>query len=57
MLGLSSLLYLVTFAAGHQTVLVHHQTGLAAVAVTTPEYQLSHLTAAKVSSPVSQYAE
>lgn len=36
---------------GHQTVLVHHQTGLAAVTVTTLGYQVSHLTAAKVPSP------
>lgn len=40
--------------AGHRTVLVHHQTGLAAVTVTTLGYQVSHLAAAKVPSPVSQ---
>lgn len=48
---------LLTFAAGHQTVLVHHQTGLAAVAVTTLGYQISHLTAAKVAGPVSPHAD
>lgn len=48
---------LLTFAAGHQTVLVHHQTGLAAVTVTTLGYQISHLTAAKVPGPVSQHAD
>lgn len=52
-----TLLFLLISAAGRQTVLVHHQTGLAAVAVTTLGYQLSHLTAAKVPSPVSLCAE
>uniref|UniRef100_A0A3B4AQW5 BIG2 domain-containing protein n=1 Tax=Periophthalmus magnuspinnatus TaxID=409849 RepID=A0A3B4AQW5_9GOBI len=36
---------------GHQTVLVHHQTGIAAITVTAMGYQVSHLAAAKVSSP------
>ncbi|KAK7878654.1 hypothetical protein WMY93_030490 [Mugilogobius chulae] len=36
---------------GHQTILVHHQTGIAAITVTTLGYQVSHLAAAKVSSP------
>lgn len=36
---------------GHQTVLVHHQTGVAAITVTALGYQDSHLVAAKVSSP------
>lgn len=41
--------------AGHRTVLVHHQTGIAAITVTTLSYQVSHLAAAKVPSPVSEY--
>lgn len=57
LLGLSELLFPLALAAGHQAVLVHHQTGLAAVTVTTLGYQVSHLTAAKVPSPVSQHAE
>lgn len=36
---------------GRQTVLVHHQTGIAAITVTALGYQVSHLVAAKVSSP------
>ncbi|XP_020785442.2 nuclear pore membrane glycoprotein 210 isoform X2 [Boleophthalmus pectinirostris] len=36
---------------GHQTILVHHQTGLAAITVTALGYQVSHLVAAKASSP------
>uniref|UniRef100_A0AAV2M0I1 BIG2 domain-containing protein n=1 Tax=Knipowitschia caucasica TaxID=637954 RepID=A0AAV2M0I1_KNICA len=35
---------------GHQTVLVHHQTGIAAITVTALGYQVSHLAAAQVSS-------
>uniref|UniRef100_H3C4Q9 Nucleoporin 210 n=1 Tax=Tetraodon nigroviridis TaxID=99883 RepID=H3C4Q9_TETNG len=35
---------------GHQTILVHHQTGIAAIAATALGYQVSHLSAAKVSS-------
>lgn len=34
---------------GHQTVLVHHQTGIVAITVTALGYQDSHLVAAKVS--------
>ncbi|XP_040914179.1 nuclear pore membrane glycoprotein 210 [Toxotes jaculatrix] len=36
---------------GRQTVLVHHQTGIAAITVTALGYQISHLTAANVPSP------
>ncbi|XP_068603355.1 nuclear pore membrane glycoprotein 210 [Brachionichthys hirsutus] len=36
---------------GRQTVLVHHQTGIAVITVTTQGYQVSHLEAAKVPSP------
>ncbi|KAF1390292.1 hypothetical protein PFLUV_G00056550 [Perca fluviatilis] len=36
---------------GRQTVLVHHQTGIAAITVTALGYQVLHLTAAKVPSP------
>lgn len=36
---------------GHQTVLVHHQTGIVAITVTALGYQDLHLVAAKVSSP------
>ncbi|KAG7521448.1 hypothetical protein JOB18_048637 [Solea senegalensis] len=36
---------------GRQTVLVHHQTGIADITVTAVGYQVSHLTAAKVPSP------
>ncbi|KAE8293658.1 Nuclear pore membrane glycoprotein 210 [Larimichthys crocea] len=36
---------------GRRTVLVHHQTGIAAITVTTLGYQVSHLAAAKVPSP------
>ncbi|KAM7411620.1 hypothetical protein PAMA_021552 [Pampus argenteus] len=36
---------------GRQTVLVHHQTGIAAITVKALGYQFSHLTAAKVTSP------
>uniref|UniRef100_A0A8C3G7G1 Nucleoporin 210 n=1 Tax=Cyclopterus lumpus TaxID=8103 RepID=A0A8C3G7G1_CYCLU len=36
---------------GRQTVLVHHQTGIAAIAVTALGYQVSHLAAAKVPRP------
>uniref|UniRef100_A0A8C7WMB9 Nucleoporin 210 n=1 Tax=Oryzias sinensis TaxID=183150 RepID=A0A8C7WMB9_9TELE len=36
---------------GRQTVLVHQQTGHAAITVTALAYQVSHLTAAKVPSP------
>ncbi|KAM3617700.1 uncharacterized protein V6R79_009936 [Siganus canaliculatus] len=36
---------------GRQTVLVHHQTGISAITVTTVGYQMSHLTDAKVVSP------
>ncbi|XP_067383479.1 nuclear pore membrane glycoprotein 210 isoform X2 [Channa argus] len=36
---------------GRQTVLVHHQTGIAAITVTTLGYQASHLAAANVPSP------
>ena len=39
--------------AGRQTVLVHHQTGIAAIRVTALGYQISHLAAAQVPSPVS----
>lgn len=42
------------FYLGRQTVLVHHQTGIAAITVTALGYQVSHLVAAKVSSPVSK---
>lgn len=41
---------------GHQTILVHHQTGIAAITATALGYQVSHLSAAKVSSPVSEYS-
>ncbi len=41
--------------AGRRTVLVHHQTGIAAITVTTLGYQVSHLAEAKVPSPVSGY--
>lgn len=34
---------------------MHHQTGIAAITVTTLGYQVSHLAAAKVPSPVSEY--
>ncbi|KAM8862436.1 LOW QUALITY PROTEIN: nuclear pore membrane glycoprotein 210 [Spinachia spinachia] len=36
---------------GRQTVLVHHQTGIAAITVTAVRYQVLHLVAAKVPSP------
>ncbi|KAM9856209.1 nuclear pore membrane glycoprotein 210 [Aulostomus maculatus] len=36
---------------GRQTILVHHQTGIAAITVTAVGYQVSHLTAAKVPNP------
>uniref|UniRef100_A0A4W6EQI1 Nucleoporin 210 n=1 Tax=Lates calcarifer TaxID=8187 RepID=A0A4W6EQI1_LATCA len=36
---------------GRQTVLVHHQTGTAAITVTALGYQVSHLSAANVPSP------
>ncbi|XP_075955942.1 nuclear pore membrane glycoprotein 210 isoform X1 [Anarhichas minor] len=36
---------------GRQTVLVHHQTGIAAITVTALGYQVLHLAAAKVPSP------
>ncbi|KAF7668093.1 hypothetical protein LDENG_00033900 [Lucifuga dentata] len=36
---------------GRQTVLVHHQTGIAAITVTAVGYQVSHLAAAKVLHP------
>lgn len=36
---------------GRQTVVVHHQTGTAAITVTAVDYQVSHLTAAKVPNP------
>uniref|UniRef100_A0A8C4EB53 Nucleoporin 210 n=1 Tax=Dicentrarchus labrax TaxID=13489 RepID=A0A8C4EB53_DICLA len=36
---------------GRRTVLVHHQTGIAAITVTTLGYQVSHLEDAKVPSP------
>ncbi|CAK6957463.1 LOW QUALITY PROTEIN: nuclear pore membrane glycoprotein 210 [Scomber scombrus] len=36
---------------GRQTVLVHHQTGIAAIKVTALGYQISHLEAAQVPSP------
>uniref|UniRef100_A0A8D0CQP8 Nucleoporin 210 n=1 Tax=Sander lucioperca TaxID=283035 RepID=A0A8D0CQP8_SANLU len=36
---------------GRQTVLVHHQTGIAAITVTALGYQVLHLTAANVPSP------
>lgn len=36
---------------GRQTVLVHHQTGMAAITVTALGYQVLHLAAAKVPSP------
>ncbi|KAM9350611.1 nuclear pore membrane glycoprotein 210 [Symphorus nematophorus] len=36
---------------GRRTVLVHHQTGIAAITVTTLGYEVSHLAAAKVPSP------
>lgn len=39
--------------AGRQTVLVHHQTGIAVITVTALGYQALHLAAAKVPSPVS----
>eukprot|EP00066_Takifugu_rubripes_P011606 XP_011600872.1 PREDICTED: nuclear pore membrane glycoprotein 210 isoform X2 [Takifugu rubripes] len=35
---------------GHQTILVHHQTGIAAITATALGYQVSHLAAAKVPS-------
>lgn len=41
---------------GHQTILVHHQTGIAAITATALGYQVSHLSAAKVPSPVSAYS-
>lgn len=52
-----SVLFLFFFllnVAGRRTVLVHHQTGIAAITVTALEYQASHLTAANVPSPVSE---
>ncbi|XP_037334069.2 nuclear pore membrane glycoprotein 210 [Pungitius pungitius] len=36
---------------GRQTVLVHHQTGIAAITVTAVRYQVLHLVAAKVPGP------
>lgn len=39
--------------AGRRTVLVHHQTGTAAITVTAHGYQVSHLAAAEVSDTVS----
>lgn len=47
--------FLLLFVSGRQTVLVHQQTGHAAITVTALAYQVSHLTAAKVPSPVSVY--
>lgn len=41
---------------GHQTILVHHQTGIAAITATALGYQVSHLAAAKVPSLVSEYS-
>lgn len=41
---------------GHQTILVHHQTGIAAITATAVGYQVSHLAAAKVPSLVSEYS-
>lgn len=43
--------------AGRQTVLVHQQTGIAAITVTALGYQVSHLAAAKVPSPVSKTSD
>uniref|UniRef100_A0A673IZ54 Nuclear pore membrane glycoprotein 210-like n=1 Tax=Sinocyclocheilus rhinocerous TaxID=307959 RepID=A0A673IZ54_9TELE len=40
---------------GHQTVLVHHESGVAAITVTAVGYQTSHLEAAAVLSGVSSY--
>jgi hypothetical protein len=40
--------------SGRQTVLVHHQSGTAAITVTALSYQVPHLKAAKVLSPVRQ---
>lgn len=40
--------------AGRQTVIVHHQTGIAAITVTAVGYQASHLAAANVPSRVSE---
>lgn len=39
---------------GRQVVLVHHQSGIAAITVTALGYQAPHLEAAKVLSPVRQ---
>lgn len=41
------------FSAGLQTVLVHHESGVATITVTAVGYQTSHLEAAAVLSGVS----
>lgn len=46
--------FLLPMVSGHQTILVHHQTGIAAITATALGYQVSHLSAAKVASPVSE---
>ncbi len=43
----------VMFSTGHQTVLVHRESGVAAITVTAVGYQTSHLAAAAVLSGVS----
>lgn len=48
--------FLLPLVTGHQTILVHHQTGIAAITATALGYQVSHLSAAKVSSSVSEYS-
>lgn len=48
--------FLLPMVTGHQTILVHHQTGIAAITATALGYQASHLSAAKVPSPVSEYS-
>lgn len=40
--------------AGRQTVIVHHQTGIASITVTTVGYRASHLAAASVPIQVSE---
>lgn len=42
------------FYSGRQKVLVHQQTGIAAITATALGYQVSHVTAAKVPTPVSE---
>jgi len=44
---------LLLSVTGRQTVVVHQQTGIAAITATALGYQVPHLAAAEVPSPVS----